>query len=124
MGILSAAGALGSHTPSYAHWHSIDRSARHLIREREILKVLPRAVIYQKKPGGEYLFKIVLRGTDHYLCGRVNFWPIIKLQRRPPVKNHLTPDIFVFDYRSFLIRVAVAAALVVIVYSTFFGGAW
>ena len=40
------------------------------------------------------------------------------------MKNHLTPNIYVFDYRSFLIRVAVAAALVVIVYSTFFGSAW
>jgi hypothetical protein len=39
------------------------------------------------------------------------------------VKNHLPPDIYVFDFRSFLVRVSVAAALVVIVYSTFFGSA-
>ena len=36
------------------------------------------------------------------------------------MKNHLTPDIYVFDFPSFLIRVSIAASLAVIVYSTFF----
>lgn len=40
------------------------------------------------------------------------------------MRNQLPHDVYLFDYRSFLIRVSVAGAIGVIVYSTFFGVAW
>jgi hypothetical protein len=40
------------------------------------------------------------------------------------MRNYLPHNVYLFDYRSFLVRASVAVAIAVIVYSAFFDVAW